>query len=353
MNNRNTPAIERNHDLDIFRGVAMIYIVGFMHIIGYWIDPHTNNWLSLADIVMPIIFYISGASYSLSQRKSYGMYVKGRIKRIIIPLVVYMAIYIFHNTLNGEIALEELPRTVVKYTYYTFADKFDNLGHIWFITPYLIIALLLPFMHFVSSRINQYGVYALLLATMIGLYFYPNYLLCYSVATFAGLYYLRSTPYKSVVVLLIFVATIILWIAQGRVWNIQINKFPPTLMYLSYTSCMLVLLQRPLKWLCRKIYRIDFIKYIIDQYAHNGYIIYLYHVNIIQFTHFIYYSLCERLSLQDTIAMHPLCSLTIIATTTLLAMIVVGKIVAPINDLATRICSYTWHKCTSIFATKS
>ncbi len=353
MNNRNTPAIERNHDLDIFRGVAMIYIVGFMHIIGYWIDPHTNNWLSLADVVMPIIFYISGASYSLSQRKSYGMYVKGRIKRIIIPLAVYMAIYILHNTINGEIAPQELPRTIVKYTYYTFADKFENLGHIWFITPYLIIALLLPIMHFVSSRINQYGAYALLLATMVGVYFYPNYILCYGITTFAGLYYLRSKPYKSIVVLLMFVAAIILCMAQGRVWNIQINKFPPTLMYLSYTSCIIILLHQPLKWLCRQVYRINFIRYIIDQYAHNGYIIYLYHVNIIQFVHFTYYTLCEKLSLQDTFVMHPLCSLTIIATTTLIAMIAVGKIVAPINDIATRICSYTWHKCTSIFATKA
>ena len=353
MNQSQSPTIERNHDLDIYRGVAMIYIVGFLHIIGYWIDPHTNDLLSLTDIVMPIIFYISGASYSLSQRKSYGVYVKGRIKRIIIPLAVYMGIYILHNTINGEIAPQELPNTIVRYTYYTIADKFRDLGHIWFITPYLIIALLLPFMHYVSSRIGQYGTYALLLASMVGLYFYPNYLLCYGVSTYAGLYYLRSKPYKSVVVLLMFAAGIILWIAQGGEWNIQINKFPPTLMFLSYTSCMIILLHQPLKWLCRQAYRIEFIKYIIDQYAHNGYIIYLYHVNIIRFIHFVYYSLCEKLSLQDTFLMHPLCSLTVIATTTLLSMIAVGKIISPINNMATRICSYTWRKCTSIFATMS
>ena len=353
MNETKSQNIERNHDLDIYRGVAMIYIVGFMHIIGYWIDPHTSGVLSLTNIVMPIIFYISGASYSLSQRKSYGVYVKGRIKRIIIPLAVYMGIYILHNTINGEIAPQELPNTIVRYTYYTIADKFRDLGHIWFITPYIIIALLLPLMHDVSNRIKQYGTYALLLATMVGLYFYPNYILCYGVSTYAGLYYLRSKPYKSVIVLVLFIAGILLWLAQGRVWNIQINKFPPTLMYLSYTSCMLILLHRPLKWLCQQAYKIGGIRYIIDQYAQNGYIIYLYHVNIIRFTHFTYYSLCEKLSLQDTFVMHPLCSLTVIAITTLLAMIAVGKIIAPINNLAIRICSYTWHKCTSIFATTS
>ncbi|MBO7317813.1 MAG: hypothetical protein J6U43_03730, partial [Bacteroidales bacterium] len=181
----------------------------------------------------------------------------------------------------------------------------------------------------------------------------PTFVLCYGVSTFAGLYYKQKRPYHTSIVLLMFVAAIVMWIAQGNTWNMQLNKFPTTLMFLSYTSCMLIVFGNPIKWLCRKAHEVRFVKYIIDQYAHHGYVIYLYHITVIRLIHDIYYLLCEKFALQESFVMHPLCSLTVIAITTLLAMIAVGKIIEPINNTATKIASLVWHKTQSIFTPTS
>ena len=341
---------KRDNNLDIYRGCAMIYIVGFMHIIGYWIDPHTNDILSMTAIVMPMIFYISGAPYALSGKKNYGEYLLKRIKRIIIPLVVYVAIYSIYNTLNGEIALQQLPGTILSYLYNPIVTgKTMGLGHLWYIQPYLIIALLLPLMYYISLHIKQYGSLALLLATMIGIYLYPNYVLCYIVPTFAGLYYMRDKPYNSLAVLLMFVAAMVLWVAQGNIWNIQINKFPPTLMYLAYTSCMLIIFSKPLKWLCRQATHIAVFQYFINQYAQHSYCIYLYHINVIKFIHTIYFIICLKFFDNHPFLMHPACSLTVIATSTLVLLIPLCKIIDPINNAITKVISALWHKATSLY----
>lgn len=349
--NNDTPTkhTTRDTNLDLYRGATMMYIVGFIHVIGYWINPYKSNLLSLSLFVMPMIFYISGASYALSRPKPYGQYLIGRIKRIIIPLLVYIGIHTLYNTIKGEIAPQEMIQAATRFIYEIFTDQCHENGHLWYITPYFIIAMLLPLMHHLSHRINQYGAYALLLATMVGLYFYPNYVLCYGVSTFAGLYYMRNKPYKSIVTLLLFVAGMALWIAQGRVWNIQINKFPTTLMYLSYTSCMLIIFSQPLKWLCRQVARIGFIKYMLEQYARHGYVIYLFNINVITIMHYTYYVLCEKLAPDNTFILQPMCSLTVISIATLFLMVVVGKIIEPINNLTTRICSLIYHKTLSLF----
>lgn len=341
--------IERDNNLDIYRGCALIYIVGIIHIIGYWVDFNVYNILSLMLIVMPILFYISGASYALSGKKSYVQYIKNRIKRIIIPLLVYLTIYTTYNTIKGELLPQQLPGTILKYAYnIIFAGDIKELDPLWYIQPYIIIALLLPLLYYVSQHINRWGTYTLLLLNLAGIYFFPGYIPCYIVATYAGLYYKRDKPYNSIVVLAIFVAAIILWVAQGNTWNIQINKFPPTLMYLSYTSCMLIILNRPLKWLCQQATRMPILRYIINHYAQHSYSIYLYHFNVMRIVHTAYFVICLKLFDNHPLLMHPACSLTVIAITTLLVLIPLSMIVDHINNAVERCVSAIWHKTTSL-----
>ena len=337
--------IERDNNLDTYRGCAMIYIVGIIHIIGYWVDFNVYNTLSLMLIVMPILFYISGASYALSSKKSYGQYLKNRIKRIIIPLLVYLTIYTTYNTIKGELQPLQIPGTILKYAYnIIFTGNIMELDPLWYLQPYIIIALLLPLLYYVSQRVTPLGTYIVLLLNLVCIYFFPGYIPCYIVATYAGLYYTRTKPYNSWVVLAIFVAAIILWIVQGNTWNIQYNKFPPTIMYLSYTSCMLILFGTPLKWLCQQATRIPMLRYIINHYAQHSYSIYLYHFNVMRVVHTIYYVICLKLFDNHPLLMHPACSLTIIGIATLLALIPLTMAIAPINNAAERCISAIWHK---------
>lgn len=69
----------------------MIYITCIIHNI-YGVQVIDTIPTSLLLIEMPIIFLISGASYTLASAKSYGQYVWGRIKRIVFPYYIFVVI---------------------------------------------------------------------------------------------------------------------------------------------------------------------------------------------------------------------------------------------------------------------
>ena len=343
MRELKTNTTARNEELDIYRGCVMIYIVGFIHVIMYAVTLWENNFSSLILIAMPSVFYISGASYALSRKKSYTQYVAGRFKRIVIPLIIYLLFYFLINTLNGNVD--------ARYVHYKFADQIINIifhgdttGHLWYIFPYIVIALLLPLLHRVSERIGSLAIHLLLLAIMVGIYLYPSHILCYLVSTFAGLYYMRKKPYNSYIVFTLCAIGMVIWLMQGKTWNMQINKFPANFMYLAYTTCALIILGTPLKWLCRQIARIPLMRYVIMQYSRYGYIIYLYHVHVISYLNFLYYYIYEQSGCHIEFLAHPACSLTVVSIATIAIMIGMSKIIDPINNAVTRLISTIWHK---------
>ena len=329
----------RDHHLDIYRGCAMIYIVSIIHTLtaSIGLDWYTHHHATLLLFVMPVIFYISGAAYTLSPKKSYSQYLCGRIRRIFTPLIAYIAIYLTYSLIAGHITLRQLPHTALRLCIEIATGKPTQLTHLWFIHTYIIIALLLPILHHLSLRINHIAAYLLLIASMIVSYLYPNYIIGYLIPTFAGLYYKRNKPYHPLVIITLMVAATLLCLHQGYTWNMQVNKFPPNLLYIAYTTTILLLLSKPLTWLCRHIARIPIIQCLITQYATHGYTIYLYHIHIIALIATAYHWLAQSLSAQLPFLATSWCAAPAISIATLLAMATVGKATEYIRTYITRI----------------
>lgn len=323
---------ERDNDLDLYRGSVMLYIVGCVHIVSsIFVDWHRDTWATLFLIEMPIIFYISGASYALSHKKSYGKYVWSRVKRIFIPLSIYLSLYLSDRYITGSLILKDVPNEYIRYCGATLMGQLTELSHLWFIRPYFIIALLLPLLHYVCLRVNRYTIYALLLLVMAALYFHPDYVLCYIVPVFAGLYYRREKPYNSYIILLVMLCAVAMCQQLGYGWNMQHNKFPSNIMFLAYTTAALIMLHRPLQWCCRQAARVRVVRYIVMQYARHGYTIYLYHIHIVASMLYVYTLLSNRTTLG---VFHTLIAYTFVSISTVVIMIPLAHCIDYVNKKA-------------------
>lgn len=100
----------RDRNLDIYRGAIMIYITCFCHLIwweGVKVGIFEGSWITGIFFAMATVFYIVGASFSLSLEKPFRTYLKGRIKRVAIPywkyaLVCFPAV-VYHYLKSGAI----------------------------------------------------------------------------------------------------------------------------------------------------------------------------------------------------------------------------------------------------------
>lgn len=80
--------MERDKQLDLYRGLSMIYVVCFIHVI-YWLKIGSEPILSLMLFEMPIIFFISGASLSFRKEpRSFWNTLCSRFKRVVIPYYI-------------------------------------------------------------------------------------------------------------------------------------------------------------------------------------------------------------------------------------------------------------------------
>lgn len=136
----------------------MIYITCFCHLIwweGVKVGIFEGSWITGIFFAMATVFYIVGASFSLSLEKPFRTYLKGRIKRVAIPywkyaLVCFPAV-VYHYWKSGEI----IPlNDFISYVFFTPTVEYRLFDHIWFIPPYLIISLCLPFLCRMIRRCN-------------------------------------------------------------------------------------------------------------------------------------------------------------------------------------------------------
>ena len=77
-------AIKRDEQLDIYRAMSMMYVLCVTHVV-YWLYIGLEPIKSLILVEMPIIFFITGASLSLTKKKSFRKALKNRTKRVLIP----------------------------------------------------------------------------------------------------------------------------------------------------------------------------------------------------------------------------------------------------------------------------
>ena len=234
----------RDRNLDIYRGGIMIYITCVCHLMwweGVKVGIFERGWVSGIFFAMVTVFYLVGASYSLSSKKTYWEYVKGKVKRIAIPYWKYtlcclpVVLYIYWKH-GYRISLEDVV------SYVLFNPPLENriFDHIWFISPYILISLCLPFcvwfIHRYKPPFILRGV-ALVLSQLFKSH-YPDLLqtvIIYCFFTIWGLYYTKKLGWQNVVCVAVAISYVIYAFGiEKRPFDLQANKFPPNLLFLAY-----------------------------------------------------------------------------------------------------------------------
>lgn len=336
----------RDVNLDIYRGCIMIYITCFIHNI-YGVTNAYSVVTSYFLIEMPLIFFVSGAAHSLARPRPYLPYLWGRVKRIVFPyyiLVCFVTLYhlIVDCGVGGEAPADFLYGFLHNGYYNIFTGRLYEFNALWFVPVYLVVAALLPVMDVVKKHLRPAYAYLLLGCAIVAIAIFPNAVLCYTIFTFAGLYYRKQSPVNRWVVVVVSLLVIAYCIgSHSYAMDMQVNKFPPNLYFLAYTGLVLVILAKPLAWICRWLYRSALLRPLIDLYTRSGFTIYLYHgFNIIWLQKLFHYiAVTTELTAIGYAALFALASLAL-----LLSNAILGIIMQYVEARIMRCGENMWHK---------
>ena len=166
MNNDIIVKSSRDEQLDMYRALAMIYIVCFIHVAS-WLHIVKEPLFSMMLFEMPVIFFIAGAAQLLSNKsKPFLQIVLSRFKRVVIPFYIYSVVtllFLFILTLVWKYFYPQILTTfgenvANKYTYDIFSYSWRDalsiilcqdipqapiMWHTWFIVPYFLLSCLI------------------------------------------------------------------------------------------------------------------------------------------------------------------------------------------------------------------
>ncbi len=137
--------------IDALKGIAIFLVILGHGIILFPINLHRNTvcnfifrWLS--SVHMPLLFLISGFCFSYKQ--SYKIYIWKKIKRILIPYIVFNAIDFFPRAWFPN--LVNRPRGIIE----SIVKILFNGGEYWFLYTLFVIFLIYPFLcKFIENNI--------------------------------------------------------------------------------------------------------------------------------------------------------------------------------------------------------
>jgi peptidoglycan/LPS O-acetylase OafA/YrhL len=147
----------RNRDIDTLRGFAMMYVI-FIHCL-YWIGLFNGKYSSVIKslflIEMPLFFFIAGASNSLGRKRKLFNFYFSRFQRILLPYWIYGIICIALTIIAQKMMHFEQLR-YFSLSIPNFFIPISNVpyltGALWFVSVYLYIILLFPFLKWYYER---------------------------------------------------------------------------------------------------------------------------------------------------------------------------------------------------------
>lgn len=262
---------KRDTQLDNYRALCMIYVVCFIHML-YWLKIGTEPFMSIVLVEMPLIFFVSGAAFSLSsQNKSFWAVCKGRIKRVIIPYYIYALVMVTIVAILSIVWHYEYPRIIQlfgekaasKYyfdiTSYGLKDVLQIITctnipqspcvwHLWFILPYLILSCAFNAQKFFLRKIHNRGGYCLacILAFLIVKHTTESLLaqniFFYNIFMVIGYCYYKNISYKWITltgILALFALLIGTLALDWKFCPMQSHKFPPDILFMVYNLLIL------------------------------------------------------------------------------------------------------------------
>lgn len=293
--------MERNQELDFLRGFSIIWvlIIHCLYWVGFFTSENAMVLKSFLLLEMPLLFLITGATNSLSKKHiSYNKFLFKRIPRIIIPYWVYAFICVFITQLT--ITFFNLDGKVNYFTWFvTFGYKMDwwsNIPyvtwHLWFIPVYLILIFIIPLLKklFFYLKDNNKYIPFLIITIIIAIldfynfghdkwyyvYFYLKNIIFFSFWIYLGFFY--NNHIKKVYLLIIATLSYIITyslIKFGYIPDMQINKFPPNLVFL-FLNIGNVAVVFIFKDILIKFAEVVSIRKLINYFGYYSYTVYLY-----------------------------------------------------------------------------
>lgn len=251
---------ERDEDLDIIRAVGMLW-VSFVHCI-YWTNVFTETMsmkmLSWLLIEMPIIFFVMGASNRDSDTSVYSRFVLKRLKRVYLPYIFYAFIcWIFTLEAYGSNGTSRLLNLLIMSSFDIGIPEFAN-SMLWFLPCYCFLIAIYPLLkkynQYVKENIPRYVIFYVLI--YIGIFYntgresFWNYVFVYVFWVYTGIFYTHiiknNSIYKRLICIAVSVVCFIsVYFIRSKMnlgLDMQINKFPPNIMFQQYTLAVLSLL---------------------------------------------------------------------------------------------------------------
>lgn len=234
----------------------MVYILCVIHT-AYWMSLLGEPWRSLLLIEMPLIFFISGASLSVTnRRRSFTSHVANRLKRVWLPYIIYMVLLIIIAWLVGWIVEGDVWRYNESWHAVLCQLSLQNserlpvpwMWHLWFVLPYIVVAVLFWFEQRLADRYNRWwimaGAVALWAVGLLRHVTYINEVTAYNVFFLAGYLFYRRCSLRTVLAILLcslaVVAAYCLWL--GDFTPMQKHKFgasAPDLLFMAYGTAAL------------------------------------------------------------------------------------------------------------------
>lgn len=261
---------------------------------------------------VPLMVLISGMSFMLTYKKSssYGNYFFKRIKRLVIPVWIFLtfyflAMYIFDNPSSK---LPDIKTMLESYL------LLGGIGYVWIIRVFLIVAILAPMLYLFNSKIDKdKNFFIIILIALVvwevlryltGSYIklpivsqislVTHYAIPYSIIFLLGMRMINLDKKALLLVagtaFFIFVSYMaLLFLKRGTIVPTQALKYPPSIYYLSYAifvSFILWTVSYDIAGYARRIKVINLVNFI----SQNSIWIYLWHIpfiNYLQFDWFI------------------------------------------------------------------
>lgn len=273
--------MDRDLQLDAYRGMSMLYIVCFVHVL-YWLQLGTEPYLSICLVEMPIIFFIAGASQSfrVKTRPIKATFVN-RIKRVVIPYYKYafvMLLMLLVLSVFGKADISAYsPKDSLKILLFYDIPQLPFMWHLWFILPYLFISCTFDFQKRILNNMNH-EVYLLICCLAFGLaqYLSANQMirnvLVYNIFMVIGYCYYRKVKKRQLIIgeIAFFMVLLLLKSVGVHFAPMQAHKFPADMVFLIYNLFALCVLSL----IFGKIYIKS--NKVLNFWTKNGFDLYLY-----------------------------------------------------------------------------
>ena len=290
----------RDTQLDIYRALLMMYIPCVIHVM-YWLGNGSEPYLSLLLVEMPLVFFLSGAAFSVSRsRRGLWSTFLNRVKRVVLPYYIYAAVLLAIGLVVTLLCTKmgrftSWPIDITRYDWKDVAavllchniPQFPFIWHLWFIPPYLILSCTFPLQTKLMQKMNAWLYLAICLAlfliaqalTSISLL---RQVLCYNVFMVGGyLFYrkLNSTKIALAGAAALALVLVGVWGLGADFCPMQGHKFPPDWMFVLYNLfvlCLIALVVSRFTISNNRFFRI---------WSERGYNIYLYQSVVFAIVH--------------------------------------------------------------------